>query len=429
MGFDDLALVTLRAVLVRQSWETNKAALTAIKHSNSSMNAMVQYVGELHEQLDRDLTTRDLSLLIESRFRSAERLEEMAELVGLIDNTPELPAEEAQTFVAEYLGRELASQAADYVQSTLDGDRFSMEKFVEMVTIANELSAPVDLDVEDYAEAPPPDKDEREGLVGLGLGEEMDGHLRGGMANGEMLFYLAPSGVGKTSYLVFTGMSMAEQGEHVLHITLEISGRKVRARCDQYLTKLDSDERLNSPKLVASERKRLKGKFYIKDWCSRNVTCDDIRALVKSMRSKGMQVTAISVDYLELMAPTKHNRHGERFNHSLVGKEMRRLANELGVKLLSAWQTNRAGSIKHVIEKEDVSECWDIVKHADIILGLNQGEEELRNHMLRINIIKQRESTRRPIEYYYSDLDRMIVRPTEEGEDYDAPPQELGVGS
>jgi KaiC/GvpD/RAD55 family RecA-like ATPase len=429
MGFEELALLTLKSVLTRTSWEMNKRALQAIKHSSSSMNSMVQYIGSLHEQLNRDLCENDLKLYVQSRFRSADRVEEMLELVAMIEHLDAIPVEESQPFVAEYLGRELASQAATYVQQTLDGDRFDMSKLVDMVSLAVDLADPVDLDVIDYATSPPPSPKERSGLCTIGLGDEMDKHLRGGMANGEMMFYLAPSGVGKTSYLKHTGVSMAKQGEHVLDITLEISGNKVRARCDQSLTKLTAEERLNSPKLVAAERKKLKGKYYIKDWCSRNVSCDDIRALVKSMRAKGMQVTALCVDYLELMEPTKFNRHGERFNHSLVAKEMRRMANELDVKLVSAWQTNRAGSTKHVINKEDVSECWDIVKHADIILGLNQGDEELRNEIMRINIIKQRESTARPIEYYHSDLERMDIRPGgEKGEDHESLPQDLGGG-
>lgn len=430
MGFDELALLTLRAILSKNSWEVNRNALTMIKHSNATMNSMVQYVAELHERLSRDLTLRDLSLHVESKFRTAERLEEMMEIVDMIGTSPELQDEEAQAFISDYLGRELASQAALYVQQNLDGDRFDMNKFIGMVQVAEELASPVSLDVEDYSAAPPPDREERDGLVTVGLGDEMDAHLRGGVANGEMMFYLAPSGVGKTSYLKATNMAMAMAGEHVLDVTLEISGRKVRSRCDQYLTKLTSDERLNAPRLVAAERKKMKGKYYIKDWCDRNVTCDDIRALVRSMRARGMEVTVISVDYLELMSPTKHNRHGERFNHSQVAREMRRLANELGVKLISAWQTNRVGSTKHVINKEDVSECWDVVKHADIILGLNQGEEELRNNIMRINIIKQRESTARPIEYFRSDLERMDIRPAGmEGEDDAVPPAEYTMGA
>jgi replicative DNA helicase len=244
-----------------------------------------------------------------------------------------------------------------------------------------------------------------------------------------MMIWLAPPGVGKTSLLINQGVEMAKAGSKVLHITLEINKAKCRQRVDQKLTGLTNAERLGKPKLVVEARKALTksgGEFYIKDWCSRNVTCDDIRTLVRNMRAQGEEVDTVCVDYLELMAPSKINRHGERFNFSLVAKEMRRLANELGIKLITAWQVNRVGADKHIIGKTDVSECWDIVKHADIIMGLNQNEKELEGHILRVNIIKQRESTARPLEYYYSDLDRMVIYELDEG-DRDEPAQAVSA--
>ena len=82
-----------------------------------------------------------------------------------------------------------------------------------------------------------------------------------------------------------------------------------------------------------------------------------------------------------------------------------------------------------MISAVDVSECWDIVKHADIILGLNQSDEERNQKILRVNIIKQRESTARPIEYYRSDLDRMDINQTKEPGDVDDEPEAVHAGS
>jgi KaiC/GvpD/RAD55 family RecA-like ATPase len=394
------------------------------------MKILVSYIAQKHAVLDRDLTVNDLVATIQSKHRNPDGMAaELLEIAKELHSLEDLQLDEVQPYISDYLTRELVAKAAEYIMSKGEGDALDLSVPTELLQLASELAHGLDLGIEDLSEAPLPSADtDRAGVATIGLGPRMDAHLGGGQGLGEMLIWLAPPGVGKTSFLISQGIEMARDGEHVLHISLEISGAKCRQRSDQKLTGLSREQRLVNPGLVAKARAKLKGKFYIKDWCAKNVTIDDIRALVKSMRAQGQEVTAVCVDYLELMAPTKNNRHGERFNFSSVAKELRRLGNELGVKIVTAWQVNRLGAEKHVIGKVDVSECWDVVKHADIIMGLNQNPEELANHRLRVNIIKQRESTARPIEYYYCNLDRMVIREQNEGE-LDGPVEEMGGGN
>lgn len=426
---NSLLLSMLRGVLHKDVWEANRAALTDDVLTNADVQTLVKYIGELHENTTEDLSTDDLRLAINAKYRRPDgRKEELLNLTGQLDAVPDLPFAQIQPHISDFLGRELASQAMVYIASREDSDRFDLRKPYEMLERALSLATGVDLGVEEMSDAPEPDAEkERKGIATVGLGPRMDAHLGGGVGNGEMQIWLAPPAVGKTSLLINEGVEQAMDGEDVLHISLEINGAKCRQRVDQKLTGLTRDERLARPDAVMAARKQLKGKYYIKDWSGHNVTVADVRSLVNNMRAQGQPVTCVAVDYLELMAPTNPNRHGERFNHSQTSKELRRLGNELGVKIITAWQVNRAGADKHIVGAIDVSECWDIVKHADIIMGLNQSPEELVNRILRVNIIKQRESTARPTEYYYSNLDRMIIKETKEGE-LNGDPEEVGAG-
>jgi KaiC/GvpD/RAD55 family RecA-like ATPase len=426
-----LLQATLKGVLRRDVWETNRAAMNEDVLTNHQVRTLATYIGELHERHSRDLTTRDLERMILARYPKPGGIkDELLDIVKEIGRADDLPFEEVQPLISDYLTRELAVKAMEYIGSRDGSDQFNVQVPLDMLTKASELASGISLDVDKMSEAPPPSAEaDRLRVCTAGLGPRMDSHLGGGCADGEMMIWLAPPGVGKTSLLINQGVEMAKAGSKVLHITLEINKAKCRQRVDQKLTGLTNAERLGKPKTVVAARKALTksgGEFYIKDWCSRNVTCDDIRTLVRNMRAQGEEVDTVCVDYLELMAPSKINRHGERFNFSLVAKEMRRLANELGIKLITAWQVNRVGADKHIIGKTDVSECWDIVKHADIIMGLNQNEKELEGHILRVNIIKQRESTARPLEYYYSDLDRMVIYELDEG-DRDEPAQAVSA--
>ena len=429
---DSLLQATLKGVLNRQLWETNRAAMGEDVLTNSQVRTLTKYIGELHERHSRDLTTLDLKRTILSKYPKPGGIrDELLEVVRELDRVEDMEFEEVQPLIADYLTRELAQKAMIYIGSRDDSDTFDINTPLDLLTRASELASGLSLDVEKMSDAPPPSAEgDRERVCTAGLGPLMDAHLNGGCADGEMLIWLAPPGVGKTSLLINQGVEMAKAGSRVLHITLEINKAKCRQRVDQKLTGLTSTERLGRIKQTVAARRALTatgGEYYIKDWCSRNVTCDDIRTLVRNMRAQGEEVDTVCVDYLELMAPSQFNRNGERFNFSLVAKEMRRLANELGIKFITAWQVNRVGADKHVIGKTDVSECWDIVKHADIIMGLNQNEKELQGNVLRVNIIKQRESTARPLEYYYSDLDRMVIYEMNEG-DLDEPAEEVGAG-
>jgi KaiC/GvpD/RAD55 family RecA-like ATPase len=421
----------LRGILLADVWEANRTALQTPRIiTNADVATLVMYIGELHkERPGTDKTPDDLVYLIQSKWPQEggrrEELETLAKELGELE-TPEF--DDVQPRISAFLANELALQAAMKIGTDQTRGELDLGAVYDLLTMAQELATGVDLDIEDMAQAPPPDQaSERRGVATVGLGPSMDRHLRGGVGRGELLFFLAPPGVGKTSLLKSCGVQMAMEGEHVLDITLEISGAKVRQRVDQKLTGMSRDERIERPLDVVKAREKITGAYYIKDWCSRNVTVDDIRTLVRGMRARGKEVSVVSVDYLELMAPSRASRDAKRFEFSDIAKEMRRLANELDVILITAWQINREGSTAHVLEKRHVSECWDIIKHADIILGLNQNEEELANNYLRVNIMKQRESTVRAIVGYYSDLNRMLIRETEG--DLDEPLQDLGGGS
>jgi hypothetical protein len=110
------------------------------------------------------------------------------------------------------------------------------------------------------------------------------------------------------------------------------------------------------------------------------------------------------------MSPNKLPGKEMRQHYSAIGREARMLARNLEVPILTAWQVNREGSDAALLSRKHVSESWDVIMTADIILGLNQTTEELHNRRMRVNIVKQRESTNRGVYELYCDLDKLVVR-------------------
>ena len=426
-----LHLSFLRGLMLKQVWEANNSVLSDDLFTGTDIRTLYSYVSELHDERAGDIEPDDLRNKIEVKYqKDSTRKQEMLEIIDDMEEYGPVAANTVQPLLADFASRELGRKAAQYILNNTEGEGWDVTKAYDFLERAISITTGVDLDVDDLMNAPPPSLDhDRPGIVTVGLGKKMDVHLGGGCGQGELMLWLAGYGQGKTSLMINQGVAIAELGGNVLHLSLEISAAKCMQRVDQKLTGMSTERRLESPKAVMSARKNLAGRYFVKDWSHAKVTVDDIKALVRRMEAKGDKIDVIVVDYLELMVPTRINRHGERFNYSQVTKDLRSLANELQVPIITAWQVNRSGYEKYMISAVDVSECWDVVKHADIILGLNQNDQERDSKMLRVNIIKQRESTSRPMEYYESDLDCMQIREAKEQGHEDDDPGALGTGS
>lgn len=425
---DSLHIVFLRGLMLKSMWELNKPVLSDDLFTSTDIRTLYQYIAELHEERISDLVPSDLRLKIESKYpQESTRREELLDLVALLDGHGPVLAENVQPLLADFAARELARKCATYIARAANDDSWDLEKAYAYLERALYIQTNLDLGVESQMDQPEPNfTGDRPGVVTVGLGPTMDGHLGGGVANGELLIWLGGYGQGKTSFMINQAVELALRGKHVLYVSREISKAKCYQRMDQKLTGYTRDERLANPKAVMAMRRLLAGQFYVKDWSHAKVTVDDIKALVKRMRAKGQRVDTVFVDYMKLLDPIRNNRHGERFNYSQIAMDLRALANELSVPLITAWQVNRTGYEKQVISAVDVQECWDIVTHADIILGINQNDVERDMRMVRVNIIKQREATMRPVEYYKADLDRMVIKETRDAGDTDEEPADYG---
>jgi len=418
---DRLQAAVIAALLTKDGWSSFGSALSEDVFNDADTRALYMALVRLHPQTGSDLTYELLGLDIMATYGGRGRGPELLEKVQLLAAMPQEDADVVRQAVARFASRELSLQAARYIASRADGDSYDVNHAQALLDRAVDLSSGVDTSVIDFDGADLPGEDDyRSGLVPTGLSSELDSCLAGGYAAGELLTLLAPPARGKTSYLWAILASAVRQGRNGLGITLEISVPKCIRRVDQWLTGFTPDELIMNRAAVAASRKLLAGQIWVKDWAYKGITADDIKALVTRMRQKGQKVDVIMVDYLEHMAPIVKRRE-ERLAYGQTCKELRMLAQDLDVGIITAWQVNRAGSDSHVLTQKDVSESWEVVKHSDIILGLNQNDEELLNKVLRVNIIKQREGTVRKMFYLHSDLDRMVIHKLENPVNEDEP--------
>jgi replicative DNA helicase len=421
---DELQAQVLQALLTKAGWAEFGIIITPDVIGNTNVRTLYSAISSLHQRTQGDLTPDSLAIDVSATF-NGDRLDELLDLIEEIENTKAVPHDALHQSARRWAARELLTQASRYVATNLaspDLDPAVAHHLCQRAVDLTESAGGAVVDLDDTGL--PGTTDDRPGLCPFGLSDELDTSLGGGVASGELAVFLAPPARGKTSYLVAVGAKAAQAGKHVLHITLEISTRRVGRRYDSTLTGLKSSDLIGSVKAVAAARKKVKkngGSIHIKDWSYTDVTPNDIRGLVKGMRASGQSVDLVIVDYLELLQPSStgenYGRREQRHVYGQLGKQMRAMAVCLDVPVITAWQVNREGSDMHNVELRHVSESWDIIKHSDQIISLNQTDAERDERVMRLRVLKQRDSTDRSVFYVHSDLDRMVIRGSQAGGD------------
>lgn len=419
-----LPIIVLRALLRKSNWLRFANVISVETFGTLSFRRIYDHMRRLHEVTSGDLTIEALMADLEIAYSSRpEFLTELQEVVFDIQDAVEVEADLLERKVREFVQRELSEQAATYVVTNLHSPDFSVDVLADLVARAVEVGGRVDAQVVGLHASPlSRSADLGPARVGLGYTPELDRALGGGVGVGELAVLLAPPSRGKTSYLCAAGAHAAGQGLGVLHVTLEIRTEMVVRRYDQALTHLTREGLDETPGHVEAARETLQargGEVWVKDWSNASVRASDVEALVRRMRARQQRVDFLIVDYAALMSPNEQQGKQAqlRQTYGAIGKELRALSVKLQVPLLTAWQVNRDGSDTNTITGKDISECWDILMHADTVLGLNQSNAELLAHRMRLNIIKQRQDTGRDQFRLYSDLRRMEIRPATDEDD------------
>lgn len=435
MSAGNLPMLVLRALLTKSGWSRFSSLVQVDSFESNEYRRIYQHIERLHGTTDADLTLGLLRADIDLLYIQKNDLREELNLVlNRLATQDAVPPDGLEVLVRKFLERSAAWNIAEYVSNNADKPEFSINALVDLGQRAVEISSKVNQTVVSVFESPlSGSPDSRRIANSLGVSRQLDASLRGGVAGGELLLYLAGPSVGKTSYLCRTGAAFAERGRNVFHVTLEINSRKVFNSYDRAWTSRTTDE-LETPqgqeacKSARASIRAAGGHVWVADWSYLGISANDVgaqfRQLSASRCGDGLlgppekdcdcglprRADMIVIDYLELMQPNKIPGKEMRQAFKMIGQDVRSLARNLDIPICSAWQVNRAGSDAMLLSKKDVSESWDIVKIADIIVGLNQTDEQLRNRILVANIIKQRESTSRDMFELVSDLERMIVR-------------------
>jgi replicative DNA helicase len=241
---------------------------------------------------------------------------------------------------------------------------------------------------------------------------------KGGLPNKTLNIALAGTGVGKSLFMCHCAAASLLQGKNVLYITLEMAEEKIAERIDANLLNVPIQQLGDLPKLmfdkkIANLSKKTQGKLIIKEYPTASAHVGHFKSLISDLALKrSIRPDIIFVDYLNICA-------SERYKGSIVNsytyvkaiaEELRGLAVECNVPIISATQTTRSGYGSTDVDLTDTSESFGLPATADLMFALISTEELEGMNQIMVKQLKNRYNDLTTYKRFCIGIDRAKMR-------------------
>jgi len=242
---------------------------------------------------------------------------------------------------------------------------------------------------------------------------------KGGLPTKTLNIALAGTGVGKSLFMCHVAAGCMVQGKNVLYITMEMAEEKIAERIDANLLNVTVDDLVNLPKemydkKIAKLREKTVGKLIIKEYPTASASTTHFRTLLNELNLKKSFVPdIIFIDYLNICcsARVKAGANVNSYTYvKAIAEELRGLAVEYGVPIVSATQTTRSGFTSSDPGLEDTSESFGLPATADLMFALISSEELEELGQIMVKQLKNRYSDPTMYKRFTLGIDRAKMR-------------------
>jgi KaiC/GvpD/RAD55 family RecA-like ATPase len=242
---------------------------------------------------------------------------------------------------------------------------------------------------------------------------------KGGLPIKTLNIALAGTGVGKSLFMCHVAASCLSQGKNVLYITLEMAEEKIAERIDANLLNVDMNELYTISK-QDYERKfdhlktKINGKLIIKEYPTASASALHFRSLINELQlKKNFRPDIVFIDYLNICASSRIKPGANVNSYSYVkaiAEELRGLAVEFAVPVVSATQTTRSGFTNTDPGLEDTSESFGLPATADFMFALISTEELEQLNQIMVKQLKNRYGDPNLFKRFVVGIDRAKMR-------------------
>ncbi len=222
---------------------------------------------------------------------------------------------------------------------------------------------------------------------------------KGGLPNKTLNVALAGTGVGKSLFMCHVAASALLQGKNVLYITLEMAEEKIAERIDANLLDVNIKDINELPRVMFENKvnkiaKKTQGSLIIKEYPTASAHSGHFKALLNELLlKKSFKPDILFIDYLNICASSRYNKLGSVNSYSYIkaiAEELRGLAVEFNLPIVSATQTTRAGFGNSDVDLTDTSESFGLPATADLMFALISTDELEGLNQIMVKQLKNR---------------------------------------
>ena len=229
--------------------------------------------------------------------------------------------------------------------------------------------------------------------------EFFDKVTKGGLPNKTLNIALAGTGVGKSLFMCHFASSVLLQGKNVLYITMEMAEEKIAERIDANLLNINMQDITDLPKQMFESKvndisKKTQGTLIIKEYPTAAAHSGHFKGLLNELAlKKSFRPDIIFIDYLNICASSRYRGNSNVNSYSYIkaiAEELRGLAVEANLPIVSATQTTRSGFASSDVDLTDTSESFGLPATADLMFALISTEELESINQILVKQLKNR---------------------------------------
>ena len=242
---------------------------------------------------------------------------------------------------------------------------------------------------------------------------------KGGLPSKTLNIALAGTGVGKSLFMCHMASASLMEGHNVLYITLEMAEEKIAERIDAHLLDVNIKDITELPKPMFDSKvnniaKKTQGTLIIKEYPTASAHSGHFKSLLNELSlKKSFSPDIIFIDYLNICASSRYRGNANVNSYSYIkaiAEELRGLAVEANVPIVSATQTTRSGFASSDVDLTDTSESFGLPATADLMFALISTEELEGLNQIMIKQLKNRYNDPTIFKRFVVGIDRAKMR-------------------
>lgn len=241
----------------------------------------------------------------------------------------------------------------------------------------------------------------------------------GGLPNKTLNVALAGTGVGKSLFMCHVASACIAQGKNVLYITLEMAEERIAERIDANMMNVPIQDLKDLPKKMFDDRvtkikDRIDGRLIIKEYPTASAHAGHFKALLEELKLKrGFEPDIVFIDYLNICTSSRFRAGSQVNSYTIIksiAEELRGLAVEYDLPIVSATQTTRSGYANSDVDLTDTSESFGLPATADLMFALISTEELEAAQQIMVKQLKNRYSDPTSNKRFMIGVDRSKMR-------------------